>query len=227
MNDIKTNLNAIRQRIAVAEQRYHREPGSVKLLAVSKTQSIAVIENAIAAGQQSFAENYLQEALPKVKQLCEFDLEWHFIGPIQSNKTKGIAENFHWVHSVDRFNVAERLQRQRPFYLPPLQICLQVNVDNDPAKAGLKLDELTDLAQQIKPFTRLQLRGLMTILAENKTNEQILESYSRLRIAFEELQKKGFHLDTLSMGMSADFELAIAAGSTCVRIGSAIFGERV
>jgi pyridoxal phosphate enzyme (YggS family) len=227
MSDIKTNLNAIRQRITLAEQRYHREPGSVKLLAVTKTQSVALIEDAVAIGQQFFAENYLQEALPKIKYLSEFDLEWHFIGPIQSNKTKGIAENFQWVHSVDRFKIAERLQRQRPLYLPPLQICLQVNVDNDPAKAGLKLNELADLAQQLKQFSRLQLRGLMTILAENKTNDQIMESYSRLRIAFEELQQKGFQLDTLSMGMSADFEPAIAAGSTCVRIGSAIFGERV
>lgn len=226
MSTIRQNLDDIKQRIGQAEQKNAREPNSVKLLAVTKTQPVSVIKEAIAAGQIYFAENYLQEALLKIEALKNEELEWHFIGPVQSNKTKGIAEHFHWVHSLDRIKIAERLNNQRPFYLPKLQVCLEVNVDEDPAKSGIKLPDLPQLIHEINQFPRIQLRGLMTILSQTTDTQRIVESYARLRIAYESLQQQGLQLDTLSMGMSADYEIAIACGSTCVRIGTAIFGER-
>ncbi len=226
MSTMTQNLNTIKQHIAQAEQKSMREAGSVKLLAVTKTQPVSAIKEAIQAGQLYFAENYLQEALPKIDALKNEELEWHFIGPVQSNKTKGIAEYFHWVHSIDRIKTAERLNNQRPIYLPKLQVCLEVNVDEDPAKSGVKLQDLSQLARDINQFPRLQLRGLMTILSQYTDKQRIVESYTRLRTAYQILQEQGLSLDTLSMGMSADYEIAIACGSTCVRIGTAIFGER-
>lgn len=227
MTVIYNNLNIVKQRILHAEQVNQRQSHSVKLLAVTKTQPISVIQDIIQAGQIYFAENYLQEALPKIDALKNEELEWHFIGPIQSNKTKGIAENFQWVQSLDRLKIAERLQNQRPFYLPKLQICIEVNVDEDPAKSGVKLTELAAFVHEINQFPHLQLRGLMTILAQYTDQSRIRESYTKLRTAYERIQEEqGLQLDTLSMGMSADYEIAIACGSNCVRIGSAIFGER-
>ncbi len=226
MTTISQKLMTVKNKILQAEQINHREANAVKLLAVTKTQPVSVITEAIQAGQLYFAENYLQEALPKIEALKNEELEWHFIGPIQSNKTKGIAENFHWVHSIDRLKIAERLQMQRPIYLPKLQVCIEVNVDEDPAKSGVKLNELTVFAHEVNQFPQLQLRGLMTILAQYTDKTRIAESYNKLRMVYEKLQSEGFNLDTLSMGMSADYEIAIACGSTCVRIGSAIFGER-
>ncbi len=226
MSTIRPNLDAIKQRIAQAEQKNARPPGSVKLLAVSKTQPVSAIKEAIAAGQLCFAENYLQDALVKIEALKNEELEWHFIGPVQSNKTKGISEHFHWVHSIDRIKIAERLNNQRPSYLPKLQMCLEVNVDEDPAKSGVKLSDLSQLVYEINQFPRLQLRGLMTILSQYTDAQRTIESYTRLRVAYEQLQQQGLQLDTLSMGMSADYEIAIGCGSNCVRIGTAIFGER-
>lgn len=221
------NFNRVKQRIMHAEQLNHRQSHSVKLLAVTKTQPVSVIQETIQAGQIYFAENYLQEALPKMEALKNEELEWHFIGPIQSNKAKGIAENFQWVHSLDRLKIAERLQNQRPFFLPKLQVCIEVNVDEDPAKSGVKLTELTSFIHEINQFPRLQLRGLMTILSQYTDKQRITESYTQLKMIYERLQTdEGLPLDTLSMGMSADYEIAIACGSNCVRIGSAIFGER-
>lgn len=226
MSIVSQNLNIIRQHITLAEQQNQREPGSVKLLAVTKTQAVSAIKEAINEGQMYFAENYLQEALPKIAALKNEELEWHFIGPIQSNKTKGITEHFHWVHSVDRIKIAERLNNQRPNYLPKLQVCIEVNVDEDPAKSGVKLHDLPKFAHEINQFPHLQLRGLMTILSQYTDAQRMVESYTRLRNVYEKLQQQGLQLDTLSMGMSADYEIAIACGSTCVRIGTAIFGER-
>lgn len=221
------NFNKVKQRIMHTEQLNHRQPHSVKLLAVTKTQPVSIIQEIIQAGQIYFAENYLQEALPKMEALKNEELEWHFIGPIQSNKTKGIAENFQWVHSLDRLKIAERLHNQRPFFLPKLQVCIEVNVDEDPAKSGVKLKELTSFIHEINQFPRLQLRGLMTILSQYTDKQRITESYTQLKMIYERLQMdEGLPLDTLSMGMSADYEIAIACGSNCVRIGSAIFGER-
>lgn len=226
MVTIRQNLDVIKQRIVQAEHKNARVPGSVKLLAVTKNQTVSAIQEAIAAGQLYFAENYLQEALLKIDALKNEDLEWHFIGPVQSNKTKGIAEHFHWIHSIDRIKIAERLNHQRPPYLPKLNICLEVNIDEDPAKSGIKLADLPQLVHEINQFPMLQLRGLMTILSQYTDAQRIIESYTRLRTAYEQLQQQGLQLDTLSMGMSADYEIAIACGSNCVRIGTAIFGER-
>lgn len=226
MSEITNKLNQIRERIKAAELQYQRIPGSVKLVAVTKQQPIAVIQEAIDAGQTCFAENYVQEALSKIEHFIDDNIEWHFIGPVQSNKTKLIAEHFQCVQSIDRLKIAERLNHQRPFYLPPLQVCVQVNIDNDPVKSGIDVDEINTFVEAITQLPRLQLRGLMTILTQYSDAERIMASYKQLRKIFEDLQQQYSNIDTLSMGMSADFELAIACGSTCVRVGSAIFGER-
>jgi len=309
------NLENILLRIREAEKKYHREPNSVSLLAVSKTKSVSMIREVYEAGQKTFGENYLQEALPKIEQLKNLkDIEFHFIGDIQSNKTKAIAENFNWVYSVNREKIARRLNEQRPLYLPPLNICIEVNVDDEPSKAGVSFSELEKLVQSISTLPHLKLRGLMCIpstkeflriginrpeyfglsarrrgesnrsvytihdccerqrrsgisreaslhAAERQTqgefgwwvsaagsgslptqsrkskdegyipeySENSLQrhaSFAKLKKAFESLKQKGFALDTLSMGMSSDFELAILEGATMVRIGTAIFGKR-
>lgn len=226
MSEITNNLNLVKQHISVAEIAAHLTSGSVKLIAVTKKQSIAAISEAYAVGQTCFAENYVQEALPKIRHFIDEEFEWHFIGPIQSNKTKLIAENFQWVQSVDRIKIAERLNNQRPFYLAPLQVCIQVNIDNDPKKSGIKVEELNDFIAELSKFPKLQLRGLMTILTQFTDVALIKASYEKMRKTFEILQQKYPVIDTLSMGMSADYELAIACGSTCVRVGTAIFGAR-
>lgn len=222
---IETNLKAALTKLRSLETKYLRPPNSVKLLAVSKTRPIEDIETAHAAGQKHFGESYVQEAIEKIA-LSKSDLHWHFIGPIQKNKTRLIAENFQWVHSIDRLIIAKRLNDQRPKALDPLQICIQVNIDNETSKAGVTLDEVEHLATELSKLEHVKLRGLMAIpQASNDLNEQ-RNSFANLRKKLEQLIQLGFELDTLSMGMSNDLEAAIAEGATIVRVGTAIFGQR-
>lgn len=224
--DFAARLDAVVARIRAAERRFQRPPGSVELLAVSKTQPAAAIAAAAAAGQIRFGENYLQEACDKMTELAALDLEWHFIGPVQANKTRLIAERFAWAHSVDRLKIAERLNAQRPDDLPPLNVCLQVNISGEPSKHGLDASELSATACAVAKLPRLRLRGLMAIPAPATEFAAQREPLARLCRLREELIAKGLTLDTLSMGMSDDLEAAIAEGSTLVRIGTAIFGPR-
>jgi len=200
-----------------------RDPADVGLLAVSKTQPAAAIREAFAAGLRDFGENYLQEALDKQAALADLALTWHFIGPIQSNKTKPIAEHFAWVHSVDRLKIAQRLSDQRPAGLPPLNVCLQVNVSGEASKSGCAPEDLQPLAQAVAGLPRLHLRGLMCIPAPSDDPAEQHAAFARLRALRDAL---GLGLDTLSMGMSQDLEAAIAEGATWVRIGTALFGAR-
>lgn len=226
MPQIAENLAHVRARISRAETRFGRPPGSVELLAVTKTRRVEELRSAIEAGARRFGESYAQEALEKIEQLAPLEPEWHFIGPIQSNKTKSIAAHFDWVHSVDRFKVAQRLSEQRPAHLPPLNICLQVNTSGEATKAGVAPDALTELAAAADDLPRLALRGLMTIPAPNRDFDRQRLPFRRLREALERLRAHGLALDTLSMGMTADLEAAIAEGATMVRVGTGIFGPR-
>ncbi len=222
---ITLHLSKILQRIRQAERDYHRAPGSVQLLMVTKGRDIQTIQLAVAAGQTAFGESYLQEALDKIQVLAPLNLEWHFIGNLQSNKTRVVTENFSWVHSVNRFKIAQRLNQQRPDGLPPLNICLEVNISEERSKSGMAVNELTDLALQVKSLPRLRLRGLMVIPERVVGFQQQLILYKKVYSLQKQLIDRGCALDTLSMGMSNDFEAAIAAGSTLVRIGTAIFQE--
>lgn len=224
---IPENIREVSHQISDFENIYQRPKGSVKLLAVSKTQALQSIIKAIEAGQKAFGENYVQEALLKISATKDYDLEWHFIGPIQSNKTKAIAENFDWVHSVDRSKIARRLSEQRPETLAPLKVLLQVNLDNEASKAGIAVDQVKLLADEINDLDNIELAGLMAIPAKGKDLDSQRLGFRVLTQARDELQKQG--LDTcqhLSMGMSGDMEAAIAEGSTIVRLGTAIFGAR-
>ena len=223
---IEDNLFSIEKRIRAAEEKYFRPEHAVKLIAVSKAQCLDKITAAIKAGQKSFGENYLQEALKKITALCGVVLDWHFIGAIQSNKTRAIAENFLWVHSVNRIKIAEQLNQYRPTAMPPLNVCIQVNLSGEVTKQGVCLDELLMLAQAIENVDRLVLRGLMVIPARVDDFSQQREMYEQMAKLQQSLVSSGISLDTLSMGMSHDFEAAIAAGSTMVRIGQGIFGKR-
>lgn len=220
MNTLKQLRNQIRQ----AEINYQRPHGSVCLLAVSKTKPVSAIIETYQAGQRHFGENYLQEALSKQQALGAFDITWHYIGSIQSNKTKVIASHFAWVHSVDSLKIAQRLNDQRPSHLPPLNICLQVNISDETSKSGIALSELPDLCEQIAPLPRLKLRGVMAIPAPSDTFTQQCLPYKTLYQAVQALHKT--ELDTFSMGMSDDLNAAIANGATIVRIGTALFGAR-
>ncbi|MBK8750590.1 MAG: YggS family pyridoxal phosphate-dependent enzyme [Candidatus Competibacteraceae bacterium] len=224
--DFADRLHTVQARIRTAEQRFQRRPGSVGLLAVSKTQSVAAITAMAAAGQGCFGENYPQEALDKIIELAALGLEWHFIGPIQANKTRGIAEHFAWVHSVDRLKIAERLSAQRPATLPPLNVCLQVNIDREVTKHGLDETDLATVAAAVATLPRLRLRGLMAIPAPALDFAAQRLPFARLREQWERLNADGLALDTLSMGMSDDLEAAIAEGATLVRVGTALFGPR-
>jgi hypothetical protein len=226
LDNLHARLTAVRDAIRAAESRHGRPEGSVSLLAVSKTQPAQAVRTAAAAGQRRFGENYLQEALAKMAELADLDLEWHFIGPLQSNKTRPVAEHFAWVHSVDRLKLAERLSAQRPAGLPPLNVCLQVNISAEASKSGCSLDELPALARAVAALPGLRLRGLMAIPAPAEGLEQARLPFRRLREALGALNAEGLALDTLSMGMSDDLEAAIAEGATLVRVGSAIFGAR-
>jgi PLP dependent protein len=223
---IAQNLAAIQAKINAAEIAYQRTPGSVQLLAASKAQSIENIEAAYAAGQRLFGENYLQEALSKIEALAHSNIEWHFIGPIQSNKTRKIAAHFAWVHSVADLKIAERLNEQRPSHLSPLNICIEVNVDNEDTKHGVLPADVFPLAIACVQLPRLKLRGLMAIPAQTENVAAQRTAFARLQTLWQEMRAHGFDIDTLSMGMSQDFEAAIAEGSTMIRIGTAIFGAR-
>ncbi len=226
MTAILSNLQATRQAIAHAANAAHRNAAEVRLLAVSKTFPAASVREAYLAGQTAFGENYLQEALDKIHALSDLPLEWHFIGPIQSNKTRAIAENFAWVHSVDRLKIAERLSTQRPPQLPPLNVCLQVNVSGEESKSGIAPEEAGQLAREVARLPHLRLRGLMSIPAPATGETAQRAPFARMRELLGQLNSQGMALDTLSMGMSYDYPAAILEGATIVRIGTAIFGNR-
>lgn len=227
MTSIAANLQAVRARISAACLAAGRAADSVQLLAVSKTWPTASLREAIAAGQHAFGENYLQEALEKIGELSGHALEWHFIGPLQSNKTRPVAEHFAWVHSIDRLKVAQRLAAQRPAGLAPLQVCLQVNVSGEASKGGCAPSEARELAVAIGALPQLRLRGLMAIPEPTDDVELQRRQFSQLRRTLEAINRDtGLALDTLSMGMSHDLEAAIMEGATIVRIGTAIFGQR-
>lgn len=226
MTTIAARLDAVRARIDDAARRAGRNPADVKLLAVSKTWPAEAVREAAIAGQRAFGENYVQEGVDKVEALRALGLEWHFIGPLQSNKTRVVAEHFDWVHSIDRLKIAERLAEQRPAALPPLSVCLQVNVSGEATKSGVAPDAVEDLARRVAALPGLRLRGLMAIPAPAADFAAQRLPFRRLREIYEQLRAGGLPLDTLSMGMSHDLEAAIAEGATLVRVGTAIFGER-
>lgn len=226
MIGVTENLRKIRDLLADSAREAGRDPASVMLLAVSKMQPVDAILEAVAAGQRDFGENVVQEALPKIGRLASEGLVWHFIGRLQSNKTRDVAEHFDWVHSIDRLKVAERLNAQRPEDREPLNVCIQVNVDHEDAKAGVSPVDLPDLAGAVARLPRLRLRGLMCIPALRDDPELQREPFRTVRELSEFLDGKGIHCDTLSMGMTADYRAAVLEGATIVRIGTAIFGER-
>ena len=226
MNEAIERLKLVRQRITAACVASGRAPGSVSLLAVSKRHPAGKISELRELGVMSFGENQLQEALVKQKELCELALEWHYIGAIQSNKTRAIAENFQWVQSADRERILNRLSDQRPTTLGPLNICLQVNVDGEEQKAGASPEDILKLAELTNDLDNIKLRGLMAIPRMSRQENVQRDSFQRVRDLYLELKTKGFALDTLSMGMSADLETAIDEGSTMVRIGTDLFGQR-
>ena len=223
---IPDRLQMVQQRMHEACARYGRDPSSVQLLAVSKTHGAEVVEAAYRAGQTAFGENYIQEAVEKITTLRHLPLQWHCIGPIQSNKTRLVAEHFDWVHTVDRLKIAQRLSEQRPTSMAPLQMCIQVNVDGGPTKSGVAPTDALALAHAVTQLPNLKLRGLMCIPEPAPDFEAACALFKRARDLFLSLNAQGLAVDTLSMGMSADLEAAIASGSTMVRVGSAIFGER-
>jgi pyridoxal phosphate enzyme (YggS family) len=224
---IAQRLQQLRSRIVAAAGEAGRDPAEIRLIAASKTFDAAALREAHAAGQIDFGENYVQEALDKMGELGNLPLVWHFIGPIQSNKTRAIAEHFAWVHSVDRLKIAERLSAQRPSSVPPLDICLEVNISGEASKGGVTAQELPALARAVSHLPRLRLRGLMAIPAPSRDPLEQRAAFAAVRRLYETLRASGYSLDTLSMGMSGDLEAAIAEGATMVRVGTAIFGERV
>jgi len=226
MTTIAANLETVRKRIAAACLAAGRAPGDVRLLAVSKTFGPDAVAEAHAAGQTAFGENYIQEAVEKMATLSHLPLEWHCIGPIQSNKTRLVAQHFAWAHTVDRLKIAQRLSEQRPPELPPLQVCIQVNVDGGPTKSGVLPAEALALAREVAALPRLRLRGLMCIPEPAPDFIAARAVFMRAKAVFDQINLNGLALDTLSMGMTADLEAAIDAGSTLVRVGTAIFGGR-
>jgi len=226
MTNISKQLAAVHARIQVACVAAGRPPRSVSLLAVSKTFGADAVQAAFEAGQTAFGENYIQEAVEKITALRQLPLVWHCIGPIQSNKTRLVAEHFDWVHTVDRLKIAQRLSEQRPAALPPLQVCLQVNVDGGTTKSGVSPSDALALAQAVAVLPRLRLRGIMCIPEPAPDFAAACQVFRRASDVLAALNASGLALDTLSMGMSADLEAAVASGSTLVRVGSAIFGER-
>lgn len=226
MTMIADNLHAVRARIAQACTQAGRPVDAVQLLAVSKTFGPEAVQQAFDAGQRAFGENYIQEAVEKIATLAHLPLEWHCIGPIQSNKTRLVAEHFQWAHTVDRLKIAQRLSEQRPAHLPPLQVCIQVNVDGGSTKSGVLPEEALALARAVAALPRLQLRGLMCIPEPAPDFVAACAVFTRVRGLFDAINAAGLTLDTLSMGMSADVDAAVASGSTLVRVGSAIFGAR-
>jgi PLP dependent protein len=226
MTTIRNNLQKVHERIAGACAEAHRDVIEVTLLAVSKTFGPEAVRDAFAAGQKAFGENYIQEAVEKIELLRDLPLEWHCIGPIQSNKTRLVATHFDWAHTVDRLKIAQRLSEQRPQELPALQVCIQVNIDGGATKSGVAPGEVEELAREVAGLPGLKLRGLMTIPEPLEDYAAQKAVHLRARALFDELREAGLAIDTLSMGMTADLEAAVAAGSTMVRVGSAIFGSR-
>ena len=227
MQDVAAALQAVHTRVRAAEERFGRVPGSVALLAVSKTRPPEDLRAAFVEGQRAFGENYVSEALGKMASLGDLAIEWHFIGPVQSNKTRPIAERFAWVHSVDREKVARRLAEHRPMGLPPLQVCVEVNVSGEESKSGVAPGELPALARTVAALPRLRLRGLMAVPAPEEDFELQRRAFRRLRELFEGLRGEGLPLDTLSMGMSGDLEAAVMEGASHLRVGSDLFGRRL
>ncbi|HXU92317.1 MAG TPA: YggS family pyridoxal phosphate-dependent enzyme [Gallionella sp.] len=226
MTTIASNMQAVRAAMHAATLAAGRRADEVELLAVSKTFPCEAIREAWQAGQRRFAESYVQESLHKMEALHDLPIEWHYIGPIQSNKTRHIAEHFAWVHSIDRLKIAERLSSQRPEDLAPLQVCIEVNISGEASKSGVAPDEVATLAQTVSALPNLRLRGLMTVPAPTEDAAEQRAAFARLRGLFDQLNRHGLQLDTLSMGMSHDFPAAIAEGATIVRVGTAIFGAR-
>ncbi len=226
MNDFSENLKIVMERIHAAAQKYGRSVDSIRLMAASKTFSADDIKIAASAGLQEFGENYAQEAIQKIKTLADPKLIWHYIGPIQSNKTRLISENFNWVHSIDRIKTARRLNDARPDSSPPLNACIQINISGEKSKSGIAPQQLLDLARQISTLPNIRLRGLMAIPAVSKDTDEQRQSFKLVNQYFQSLNKENFKLDTLSMGTSNDLEAAIAEGSTMIRLGTAIFGPR-
>ncbi len=230
MSQIAQQLDKVRQRIASAARQVNRPTTDIQLLAVSKTQPVEAIVDAFAAGQRCFGESYVQEAITKMQAVADRvgqgQVEWHFIGPIQSNKTAAIAAHFAWVHSIDRLKIAQRLSEQRPPSLPALNVCLQVNISAEASKAGIAPEQVYALAKAIRQLPRLRLRGLMTIPAPSDDPTRQKQPFRQLRELLQALIEKGIPLDTLSMGMSGDLDAAILEGATIVRIGTDIFGAR-
>ena len=224
---MKSRIGNVLQQIQASAQAANRDAQSILLLAVSKTQPASAVQTAYDAGLHAFGENYLQDALSKIESLAQLDIQWHFIGPIQSNKTRAIAENFSWVHTIEREKIARRLNEQRPTTLPPLQVCIQVNISEESNKAGVTPDAVTALASVIRECPRLTLRGLMAIPQASNDPTTQLAAFNKLANLQKKLITQGYALDTLSMGMSNDMDAAIQAGATIVRIGTAIFGPRV
>lgn len=241
MSEISSALQAVLARIATAATTCGRDPATVQLLAVSKTKPLAAVQAALAAGQRQFGENYVQEGVDKIAALAASTARpqsqpqpvWHFIGPLQSNKTRPVAEHFDWVHGIERLKIAERLSQQRPAHLPPLQVCVQVNVSQEASKSGCALEAAAALCHAVAALPKLQLRGLMAIPAPVPEQADAAATlalqrapFARLRELYEQLRRDGLALDTLSMGMSDDLEAAIMEGATLVRVGTAIFGAR-
>jgi pyridoxal phosphate enzyme (YggS family) len=228
MSVIAANLQAVKNDIAAAAQQAGREASAVSLLAVSKTVSAERVREAFQAGQHAFGENYVQEGLDKIAALDDLrsGIQWHFIGPLQSNKTRPVAEQFDWVHAIDRLKIAERLSAQRPAGMAPLQVCIQVNISDEATKSGVPPKDVLALAQAVAALPNLQLRGLMAIPAPAEDPAAQRQPFAALRELLDQLRQAGLQVDTLSMGMSADMDAAIAEGATLVRIGTAIFGAR-
>jgi PLP dependent protein len=221
-----SRLQETRTRIASAASKCGRSAEDIGLVAISKTQPVQAIRTLAEAGQREFGENYLQEALPKLAELKDLDLVWHFTGQLQSNKTRSVAEHFTWVHTLDRDRIAVRLNDQRPHYAPALQVCIQIRLEDEPGKGGIPFSEALDLARQILELPRLKLRGLMCIPPPAETFHEQKAWFDKLAECKRQLGQAGIELDTLSMGMTHDLEAAIAAGATKVRVGTALFGER-
>ena len=226
MEKIKENILTIKKNILQSEKKFNRKKNSVKLMAVSKTQSTQNILEAYDAGQRDFGENYIQESIGKIIELQDLDIIWHFIGKIQSNKAKYIAQNYDWVHSIDKISTLEKLNNQRKNAKKKINICIQVNVDSEETKSGILINEVEKFIKQASDFKFIDIRGLMAIPMYKPDHDSQYKTFAKVKDLFDSLVKKGYELDTLSVGMSSDYNAAIAAGSTIVRIGTSIFGER-
>tara|TARA_B110000008_G_C16805813_1_gene498638 strand:+ start:30 stop:716 length:687 start_codon:yes stop_codon:yes gene_type:complete len=226
MIDVKKNIIEIRKNILNLELSSNREKNSVTLMAVSKTKTSEDIRKAYEAGQKDFGENYLQESISKMKDLSDLDIIWHYIGKIQSNKSKLIAENYNWVHSIDKISTLQKISNYRKKYTNKINICIQVNIDNEESKSGINIEDVEDFIKEAYNFDGIHIRGLMAIPINSEKYESQYKTFLRIKNIFDSLINKGYKLDTLSIGMSSDYNAAIAAGSTIVRIGTSIFGER-